>query len=263
MAIRRFRDHVVEHDWFAVAVDIGVVVIGVFLGIQVSNWNSDRLDRAKGHEYRLRLAEELKDTQTVFGSFGDYVGTTRSHGLAALDAVNHPDRPAGVDFLVDAYQASQTIPRTGRHTTFDEIVSAGDLALIGPPQLRDRVSNYFWRMDGLSSLDSGATTYRELLRAAMPIEVQEAIRTKCDDIPVDVGKGLIAPRLPTQCRPEIAPESAAAAAARLRQYPGLKDALTRQLSVLDSRSTTYSRLVANAAQVRSVIVDYDQTGRTP
>ena len=40
MAIRRFRQHISDHNWFAVAVDLAIVVVGVFLGIQASNWNA-------------------------------------------------------------------------------------------------------------------------------------------------------------------------------------------------------------------------------
>ena len=31
--------HVREQNWFAVGVDFLIVVVGVFIGIQVSNWN--------------------------------------------------------------------------------------------------------------------------------------------------------------------------------------------------------------------------------
>jgi len=48
MVIRRIRDHVADQNWFAVAVDLGIVVAGVFLGTQVSNWNASRQDRDKG-----------------------------------------------------------------------------------------------------------------------------------------------------------------------------------------------------------------------
>ena len=48
MVLRRFREHVIDHNWFAVAVDLAIVVVGVFLGTQVSNWNAARIDREKG-----------------------------------------------------------------------------------------------------------------------------------------------------------------------------------------------------------------------
>ena len=40
--IRRIREHVAHHNWFAVAIDLAIVVIGVFLGTQASNWNQTR-----------------------------------------------------------------------------------------------------------------------------------------------------------------------------------------------------------------------------
>ena len=32
MVVRRIRDHVATHNWFAVAIDLAIVVVGVFLG---------------------------------------------------------------------------------------------------------------------------------------------------------------------------------------------------------------------------------------
>ena len=37
--IHRIRADAAKHNWFAVAVDLGIVGAGVFLGIQASNWN--------------------------------------------------------------------------------------------------------------------------------------------------------------------------------------------------------------------------------
>ena len=45
MVARRIREHVASYNWFAVLVDLIVVTIGVFIGIQASNWNSARIER--------------------------------------------------------------------------------------------------------------------------------------------------------------------------------------------------------------------------
>ncbi len=39
MILRRPSRHVKDQIWFAVGIDFFIVVIGVFIGIQVSNWN--------------------------------------------------------------------------------------------------------------------------------------------------------------------------------------------------------------------------------
>lgn len=249
----RIREHAAVHDWFAVAVDLAIVVVGVFLGIQVSNWNQQRIDAATGRDYRARLVEELRTTERAMTALQAYYQAAKAHGQAALDVLDHPGRPTGEAFLVDAYQASQVINRSGRHATYDEIVSVGRLDLLGPPWLRDRISNYYWRMDGILSLDGGSPLYREQLRTAMPNTVQEAIRARCDERLVDVGNGLIVPTLPDRCVAAIDPATIAATATRLRAQAGLADALNRQLSAYDARALSAAKLAANARDVRMMI----------
>ena len=41
MAIRRIREHVAEFNWFAVAVDLAIVVIGVFVALVVDGFGSE------------------------------------------------------------------------------------------------------------------------------------------------------------------------------------------------------------------------------
>ncbi len=39
MRLRRVTEHVKAQNWFAVGLDFVIVVVGVFIGIQVANWN--------------------------------------------------------------------------------------------------------------------------------------------------------------------------------------------------------------------------------
>ena len=42
MLLRRIIEHVKAQNWFAVGIDFVIVVVGVFIGIQVANWNDAR-----------------------------------------------------------------------------------------------------------------------------------------------------------------------------------------------------------------------------
>jgi hypothetical protein len=53
MLFRRVRDHVVHQNWTAIAIDFLIVVAGVFVGTQVSNWNSDRLEQRRAGRWVL------------------------------------------------------------------------------------------------------------------------------------------------------------------------------------------------------------------
>lgn len=55
MILRKFIQHVSEQNWIAVGLDICVVVIGIFIGLQVSEWNGERELRIQEREYIERL----------------------------------------------------------------------------------------------------------------------------------------------------------------------------------------------------------------
>lgn len=61
MILRRFIKHVRNENWFAVSLDFMVVVIGIFIGMQVTEWNSDRKDRHLEDIYLERLARDIQD----------------------------------------------------------------------------------------------------------------------------------------------------------------------------------------------------------
>ena len=42
-------------SWSSVAIELAIVVLGVFIGIQVSNWNQDRLADRQAAEFTARL----------------------------------------------------------------------------------------------------------------------------------------------------------------------------------------------------------------
>ena len=59
MIPRRLYEHVKTHNWFAVAIDFVIVVVGVFIGIQVANWNDERKERHAAGMYIERIREDL------------------------------------------------------------------------------------------------------------------------------------------------------------------------------------------------------------
>src|SRR5690348_17963908 len=60
--IKRLRDH----DWLAALIEFVIVVAGILLALQVSNWNQERQDRDRGARYAQRLRAELtSDTAAI------------------------------------------------------------------------------------------------------------------------------------------------------------------------------------------------------
>lgn len=60
MILRRITEHVRAQNWFAVGLDFLIVVIGVFIGIQVANWNEVRQQRIDERDILERMSVEIE-----------------------------------------------------------------------------------------------------------------------------------------------------------------------------------------------------------
>ena len=60
MILRRVIEHVKAQNWTAVALDFVIVVMGVFIGIQVANWNEASRDREREAVVLSQLKAEFQ-----------------------------------------------------------------------------------------------------------------------------------------------------------------------------------------------------------
>lgn len=59
MILRRVAAHLRRQEWTAIAIDFVIVVAGVYVGIEVSNWNTERQNRELANGYLQRLHAEV------------------------------------------------------------------------------------------------------------------------------------------------------------------------------------------------------------
>ena len=62
MILRRITEHVRAQNWTAVALDFLIVVVGVFIGIQVSNWNDARHESVVERDTLMRLYQDIEES---------------------------------------------------------------------------------------------------------------------------------------------------------------------------------------------------------
>lgn len=58
MILRRLTKHVNDQNWFAVALDFFIVVVGILLAFQITNWSEARQDALIYEQARTRVIEE-------------------------------------------------------------------------------------------------------------------------------------------------------------------------------------------------------------
>ena len=250
MVIRRIREHVSAHNWFAVFIDLVIVIIGVFIGIQVSNWNAARLERNQEQHYRERLIADLRSNEADMRQRRFYYGQAQRHAAAALRALENPSATLGEQFLIDMYQATQVMPRTTKRHTYDEMISAGKGELLGGPAIRDRVSNYYLGMQQYEVTFGSIPPFREQLRRTMPYEVQRSIRSRCHEQLTTDADGVTLNILAKSCSLNLSPAVVDRSVDKLRAAPELTKDLTRYLIDLDVKLDVMSALERRAVDLR-------------
>lgn len=150
MITRRIAAHLRSQQWTAILIDFLIVVVGVFVGIQAANLNSERIDRQAEKEYRSRL---LADLDVILTNAANQLNfeTNKSREVAvALDLAALPpsdDKAArlGQALVVVTVRLSPNF----ESPTFNDLQNSGRLALIKDPALRRDLSNYFARLQYL------------------------------------------------------------------------------------------------------------------
>ena len=139
MILRRVIKHFREQEWTAIALDFLIVVVGVFVGLQVSNWNDDQKENALSVDYLQRLHDDMTlsiDATTVTEKF---ILDNIHNVTLVLDSLEtcklaEENRDA---FANGLYFASVHIPATFADGTLLELQSSGRLGLLKNTQIRD------------------------------------------------------------------------------------------------------------------------------
>ena len=251
MVVRRFRQHVADHNWFAVAIDFLIVAVGVFLGIQASNWNQSRLNHQQAREYRAMLRNDLDANLANLATRRRYYQWVRKEGLATLAALERPRGELGEQVLVDAYQTSQIQPWVLKRTTYDQILSVGAMGELGSPMLRDEIANYYVGGDIAGFNVATLPPYRDILRRVMPYRVQERIRARCNEKVFATRTGAARVVLPGKCMLGLDPATVRAAVRQVHDWPALALDINRGLVDLDQKLLSVDSLSQRASALKA------------
>lgn len=189
--IRRAR----ERDWTGFVIEIVVVVIGVFLGLQASNWNQDRQESARGREYLQRIDADLQSEISLLRKLRVFSRAVDTYGEAAIAYAENGTlyRNSAWETALSYYQASQVWPFRQPNTTFQEIRSSGDLQLIRNATLRATIAGHYGDNSNSHVLEvlGVVPKYRARVRGMTPWPIQRYIWSHCYRSGEDLGQELI------------------------------------------------------------------------
>lgn len=229
MLLRRITKHVRDQNWFAVGIDFVIVVIGVFIGIQVANWNDARSDRQLGQEYTQRLIVELEQDLAATRSLKHYYAQVLESVEEADRLLAEPDSDNKA-LVIAAYRASEYNDNPPNTATWDEIVSSGHLKLLPTDAVKNGLGNYYKFSERLTgSRDVRSSEYRKAVRSLIPLPVQLAIRNGCSDTynELNVASGFV-----PDCQIDVKDAVLLDVAEALRASDEVKETLRHQYSLV-------------------------------
>ena len=144
MLLRRVTKHIKTQNWFAVFVDFVIVVVGVFVGLQVQDWNDSRKERAQEEFLMDRL---LVETQSLLDAHEQELDSLRSRAAILV----------GVNPVLFSQESSRIITNqecrliAGSHVyrrpsdelpVLDEMLETGRFDLLRDSGLKDKLRSY-------------------------------------------------------------------------------------------------------------------------
>ena len=134
--------------------------------------------------------------------------------------------------MVNAYRATEYAYTPPRRSTWDEVVSSGDIGLLPRAAVEGGISDYFASDVALASLrELRVSSYRRRVRSAISHNVQKAIRIGCGDVR-DANQDIT--RFRDDCRLDASAQEIATSALALRRDPGVTADLRYQFSEITS-----------------------------
>jgi hypothetical protein len=180
MLLRRITQHVREQNWFAVGVDFVSVVVGVFLGILIGNWNEarvfDLLERTLLAELRTEIAEGV-ELNTAWRAYLDEVANAGSRSIAFIES-GSPCEDDCWDRLIDFFHASQYISLDMGSAVFD------DMKRLGLPRssaVDDAASKFFLYGRNVANNLNERPEYRRIVRELIPHTVLAELWDGCHE----------------------------------------------------------------------------------
>lgn len=183
MSLSKLATRLRAHDWTAAAIELVIVVVGILIALQVSNWNEARHERARADTYYRRLHEGLQADARSMDTTLAFWRQVSAYGHAAMAHAETGQRVGDSNWktVLAWYQASQMMPFELDDTAFAEMRSNGDLRLIASERLRSRLADYY-RLTATgtrANLLRHDPLYRHQVRGITPWAVQQYIWDKC------------------------------------------------------------------------------------
>lgn len=173
MILQKLSEAIRKHDWNSVSIEFLIVVVGIFVGLQVDDWNQIRKDRALEQEYLIRLQADMQwnidnfhQLEKIFESKAVFINSLRESPATDSPIVGSDEFTQGVHY--SGYVALPAV----RAATFSELESSGRISLLQNIALRNELASFYADYRLMQDiLDTPIGNYKRMLYEAIPGDI--------------------------------------------------------------------------------------------
>jgi hypothetical protein len=149
MILRRVIEHVRHQEWTAIAIDLVIVVVGVFIGIQVSNWNTEAIERRETQDAMRRLADDMRLSIQLTQDGATFMAQNARYADLVFDRLRNCSLAENErdEFATGLYRLGKVTTARFVRTTFDELRDSGRLGYLRDARLRQALDETARRQD--------------------------------------------------------------------------------------------------------------------
>lgn len=174
MILRRLADAIREQNWFTVVLEVLVVVVGIFIGLQVNDWNERRKDRADERAFVARLHDDMLLAEAMASRVREKRLGIIEHLATAADVLfERTERKSLTEDECFAIGHSRFFNIViSKLPSLTELLSAGRLGIVQDPELRLATIELQQRIEAFNEFIPLLTS----VRADLPTEYPDLIR---------------------------------------------------------------------------------------
>lgn len=263
MFLRRLSENLKSQNWTAIAIELVILVLGVYLGLQAQEWSNRRQADTTAAEYTERLMADFRSELWVRTMLYEYYDDVAQNNERVLDAIEGRVTMADDALLVAAYRATQYIQWYAKPSTYDELLSTGAVDMIRDKGLREQARLTFGSqlMDRMER-EGDEARFRVAFRSVVPLPVQRELGRHCGDRSIfEVGDfSKLSDPLDYPCESGLDQAQIAESLEAIRAIDGLGPMLRFRVAQINTRR---SALGFNIANIRKLLEASDAGSVSP
>ncbi|QPD00191.1 hypothetical protein [Qipengyuania soli] len=191
--LQRLARHLRAQDWTAAAIEFVLVVVGVFMGFQLTQWNEDRVSRAHEKTLMRNVARDLRDDVEEM----DENVRTASSRMASLDHLlrlagdwNPPKEFPSSRFSIQVEQVAPFDPKSeyrvgieafilsfydGNRFAYEALINNDGVNVVQDQERLSEIQKYYALVDQLLTFEQSLAENRLRMLDAMQAEGISAV----------------------------------------------------------------------------------------